>query len=288
MDRVNLFVIGVNKAGTSWLYYFLGQHPDVFMSEVKELYFFGDKKNYPVAETQDPSTLDDYHNYFPFDEDYRYFGEATAKYYQSETVADEIQRYSPEAKLLAIVRDPIQRLLSQYRYRKQLGIFDEEITLDEALDGRDPPLFEDSHYERTLPAFAERFGPEQFKIVSLEAARDEPERVWEDLLAFLDLPSAPCPDPDSKPENPTGSAAFRHVYRLTVRPIKAHAPSVYKWMLQSPLVRRIKLALIRLLGMAESTSLSPKQEARLREEFAPTYAYLREQGFEVYNSRSSA
>lgn len=286
MNRVNLFIIGVNKAGTSWLYYFLGQHPDVFMSDVKELYFFGDKKNYPVAGTQDPSDLDGYHDYFPFDEAYQYYGEATAKYYQSEAVADKIRRYNPEAKLLATVRDPIQRLLSQYRYRKQLGLFDEDTSLDEALDGRDPPLYEDSHYEETLPAFAERFGDDQFKIVSLEAARDEPERVWEELLTFLDLPSAPCPDPDSKPENPTGSAAFRRVYRLTTRPIKAYAPSVYKWMLQSTLVRRIKLGLIRLLGTAESTSLSAEQEARLRDEFAPTYAYLQEQGFDVYEPPS--
>lgn len=287
MDRVNLFIIGVNKAGTSWLYYFLGQHPDVFMSEVKELYFFGDKKNYPVAGTQDPNDLDGYHDYFPFDQNYQYFGEATAKYYQSEAVADEIRTYNPRARLLAIVRDPIQRLLSQYRYRKQLGLFDEDTTLDEALDGRDPPLYEDSHYERSLPAFTDRFGADQFKIVSLEAARDEPERVWEELLAFLDLPPAPCPDPDSKPENPTGSAAFRRVYKLTTRPIKAYAPSVYKWMLQSPLVRTIKLGLIRVLGTAESTALSPEQEARLREEFAPTYAYLRERGFDVYDPPSS-
>lgn len=277
MHRVNLFIIGVNKAGTSWLYYFLDQHPDVFMSEVKELYYFSDER-------PGPPTLDAYHNHFPFDEDYTYYGEATPMYYRHQATAEDIHAYNPEAKVLAIVRDPIQRLLSQYRYHKQLGLLDEDTTLDEALDGRDPKLLNDSHYERSLPAFAQRFGPEQFKLVSLEAGRDAPEHTWGDLLTFLDLPPVPLHDADAKPENPTGSAAFRQVYRLTARPIQAYAPSIYEWMLQSTLVRNIKLGLIRLLGTADADTLTDEQEARLREEFAPTYAYLREEGFDVYAS----
>ena len=283
MDRANLFIIGVNKAGTSWLYYLLNQHPEVFMSKVKEPYFFGEITNLSGTAKHDAGDLAAYHRHFPFEEDYTYFGEATAKYYQDAAVADDIQRYNPDAKLLAIVRDPIQRLLSQYRYRKQLGLLDEDTTVEEALDGRDPALIADSHYERTLPAFRERFGADQFKIVSLEAGRDHPDDTWQALLDYLNLPWVDCPDPDAKPENPTGSASFRRVYRLTAQPIKSLAPGVYEQMLQSPLARKIKLALIRLLGTAEPTQISPGLERRLQKEFAPTYAYLREEGFDVYD-----
>jgi hypothetical protein len=101
MNRVNLFLIGVNKAGTSWLYYLLDQHPEVFMADAKELYFFGDEG----PEEERPASLDDYHAHFPFDDDYRYFGDATVMYYRSPATADEIQAYNPDAKLLAIVRD---------------------------------------------------------------------------------------------------------------------------------------------------------------------------------------
>ncbi len=277
MSRVNLFIIGVNKSGTSWLYYLLAQHPDVFLSDVKELYFFGNDQS-------GPSTLDAYHEHFPFDESYQYFGEATPMYYREATVADEIYQYNPDARILAIVRDPIERLLSQYRYHKQLGILEEDTTIEEALDGRDPMLVRDSHYERTLPAFADRFGPEQFMLVSLEAGKNTPEKMWEQLLSYLYLPTIDCPDPETEPENPTGSASFRRLYRLTARPIKKHAPRLYNWMLQSALIRQVKLALIRLLGTAESESLSAPQKARLREEFASTYAYLEDEGFDVYDS----
>jgi hypothetical protein len=55
-------------------------------------------------------------------------------------------------------------------------------------------------------------------------------------------------------------------------------------MLESDLVRQTKLGLIRLLGTAEPETLSSEQEERLRDEFAPTYTYLKELGFDVYDA----
>ena len=280
MNEVNLFLIGVNKAGTSWLYYLLDQHPDVFMADAKELYFFGDEG--PEAER--PTSLEEYHGHFPFDENYRYFGDATVMYYKSAATADEIRAYNPDAKLFAIVRDPIQRLLSQFQYNKQLGIIDEATSLLEALPER-RYLVRASHYEETLPAYAERFGPEQFHVVSLEAGHADPDAFWRDVLAFLDLPEAPRPKSEDRPENPTGSPAFRAVYRSTVRPLRRHFPQAYRWLLGSTMARQTKLALLRLLGTAgaKTDALSPAMKAHLQEEFAPTYDYLRELGFEVYD-----
>ncbi len=282
MTRVNLFLIGVNKAGTSWIYYLLGQHPEVFMAEEKELYFFGEAGR----EAERPDTLDAYHGHFPFDADYQYFGDATVMYYRHPATADAIKAYNPDARLLAIVRDPIDRLRSQFRYHKQLGILDEGTALHEALDGRDPRLLRDSHYEETLPAYAERFGPDQFTIVSLEAGKESPEAFWSDLLDLFSLSDTPPPTGDDRPENPTGSAAFRAVYRTTVRPLRRHLPGAYRWLLGSPVARTAKRALLGLLGTAgaASTPLSPDLETRLREEFAPTYAYLRDLGFDVYDA----
>lgn len=277
MSKVNLFLIGVNKAGTSWLYYLLDQHPEIFLADAKELYFFGE-------EEKGPNTLGDYHSHFPFEESYRYFGEATVMYYRSADVAEAIQNYNPEAKLLAIVRDPIDRLVSQYQYHKQLGILEETTSLPEALDGRDPRLVRDSHYEETLPAFEERFGPHQFMVVSLEEGRNAPDVLWSELLTYLDLPQVPRSPSSETPENPTGSAAFRQVYRATVRPIRNHFPGVYQWMLESSLVRQIKIGLLRLLGTAETTTIPSDLRHELKAEFASTYEFLQRQGFEVYDA----
>jgi len=281
MSRVNLFLIGVNKAGTSWLYTLLDRHPDIFMANEKELYYFGDTGRDEEA----PRTLEAYHRHFPFDEGYQYFGDATVMYYRHAETAEAIQAYNTDAKLLAIVRDPIERLLSQFQYHKQLGILAESTTLREALDGRDPKLLRDSHYEETLPAYAERFGPEQFTVVSLEAGKEAPDAFWDDLLHFLSLPKVPRPTGDDRPQNPTGSAAFRAVYRHTVRPLRRLWPGGYRRLLGHPAARAAKRTLLRLLGTAGSKAdvLTPDLEKRLRDEFAPTYAYLHDLGMEVYD-----
>ncbi|PSQ95850.1 MAG: deacetylase [Bacteroidetes bacterium SW_9_63_38] len=277
MNRVNLFIIGINKAGTNWLNNFLAQHPDVFMSDVKEFNFFNNRES-------GTETLDEYHRYFPFSDGYDYYGEASAHYYEDEAVASRIHAYNPSAKLLAVVRDPIDRLRSQYRYHKQLGVIDEDTTLEEALTEKDPALLRDSHYERTLPVFADRFGPDQFQVVSLERGLRNPEAEWKRLLDYLSLSRAPCPDEDSLPKNPTGSASFRQLYRMTIRPIRRHTPSLYRWMLQSLIVQQAKSGLLRLLGTAKKTSISSSLRAELCAEFAPTYEYLYDLGFDVYES----
>ena len=276
MGRVNLFVIGVNKAGTSWLYHLLSKHPDIYMSDVKELFFFG-------TDREGPTNLEAYHRHFDFNGSHSYYGEATATYYREPAVATEIASYNSSAKLIAIVRDPIERTRSHFQYHKQLGIIDEEQPLQTIFE-RDPsPYLANSHYETALPAFRRQFGRDQFSVVSLEESKANPEAFWSDLLAFLDLSSVPCPDPDAEPENPTGSASFRWVYRTIMQPIKHHVPSFYKWMLQSTAVRQTKLGLLRLLGQAEKEPIPQNVKERLRQEFAPTYAYLSDLGFESYD-----
>lgn len=278
MNKVNLFLIGVHKAGTSWLYYLLNAHPDVFIPEVKELYFFGDQGR----PQERPPDLDAYHAHFPLEADYRYFGDATVMYYRSPQAAADIQSYNPEARVIAIVRDPIDRTLSDVRYHRQLGLLPEttplDAVIDDALRGNERPEFvRDSHYEQTLPVYAERFG-DQFTVVRLEDGRDDPEAFWKHLLDVLDLPPHPLPKDNDRPENPTGSAAFRWVYRNTIRPLRRAAPGLYRWMLTSRVARVAKQGLLRILGTATPETLSPSTKRKLRAEFASTYAYLGDLG----------
>lgn len=279
MSVVNLFIIGVKKAGTSWLYYLLDQHPDIFMSEVKELYFFGERGL---------DELDDYHRHFAFEHDYTYFGEATVTYFREEATARAIHDYSPEAKVLAIVRDPIERVLSQFRYHKQLGVLPEAARLDDVFADASFQLLADSHYEQTLPAWRKVFGEAQFRVVSLEEAIAAPGDQWRDLQAFLDLDPVPLPDLNARPKNPTGGAAFRRLYRHTVHPIKQRFPDVYEGMLESAVVRWAKQQLLQVLGTAERDVLSGVERAALRREFAPTYAYLDQLGFTTYHDTAAS
>jgi len=106
-------------------------------------------------------------------------------------------------------------------------------------------------------------------------------------VRFLALGDAPRPSDEDRPENPTGSAAFRAVYRSTVRPLRRHLPGVYRRLLESSVARQAKRALLRLLGTAgaKTEMMSSEMEAHLQEEFAPTYDYLQGLGFRVYDQQ---
>jgi hypothetical protein len=275
MDRVNLYVVGVNKAGTSWLYYLLDSHPEVFMAEEKELYYFG--SDYPEKQEA-------YHDHFLFDEAYRYFGEATPTYYQEARIAHQIHEYCPSAKVIAVVRDPIDRMLSQFYYHKQLGYIEEDVPV-EAVTGPVARTFRrQSHYEETLPSFAETFGKEQFRVISLEEANRSLENSWKQLQQFLSLSSVPPPGVDNRPRNATGGRWFRLLYRTFVRPLKEKMPVLYRTMLRSSAAGMAKSSLLRWLGTNQKETPSPDVMDALQREFEPTYDYLEELGFDYYRT----
>ena len=268
--KVNLFIIGVNKAGSSWLYYLLNNHPQVFMSEVKEQYYFNE---------QYPENMEKYHANFPFDRDYKYFGEATPTYYRSGETAQNILEYAPEAKIVAIVRDPIKRLHSQFYFHKQLGIIPEDKTIEEAINEPDTHLIRDSHYEETLPVYQELF-LDNFKIISLEQALKNMEFCWQELQSFLALKTVELPELSNKSENATGSSFFRLIYKYTIRPIKKRSPELYKKLLRMKTMRVSKKILLRILGKADKEEIPANLQKKLKIEFSATYKYLEELGFD--------
>jgi len=142
----------------------------------------------------------------------------------------------------------------------------------------------DSHYERTLPPFIEQFGSRHCTILSPEDGKDNPSRMWNQLLETLNLSPTSFPADNAGPKNPTGEKAFRHLYRRLIPPIRRHLPGLSQWMLQSSMVGKVKRSLIQLLGTADEETIPEEVHNRLRHEFAPTYQDLNQLGFDHYPS----
>jgi hypothetical protein len=105
-------IIGVQKGGTTALSHFLAQHPDIGMATTKEVHLFDAPDFDPawsVAEINER-----YQPYFLGMEQRPILGEATPIYIAWQEIIPEIKRYNPQLKVIVLLRDPVERALSQY------------------------------------------------------------------------------------------------------------------------------------------------------------------------------
>ena len=123
MNKVDFFIVGAPKAGTTSLYYYLDQHPDINMSSVKEPNFFSHKfinKQKLYYQTKNVESIEDYHNLFKKPKDKLIYGEASVSYLFYD-VAQSIKEYNPNAKIIIILRNPVSRSFSHYLMDCKLG-----------------------------------------------------------------------------------------------------------------------------------------------------------------------
>ena len=107
----NLIVIGAAKCGTTSLHAYLDEHPEIAMSREKELHFFVDRKNWGRG-------IEWYEAQFDASAPVR--GESSpgySAYPLYEGVAERMARVVPDAKLVYLVRDPVERVVSHYTHR---------------------------------------------------------------------------------------------------------------------------------------------------------------------------
>jgi hypothetical protein len=112
----NLFIVGAAKAGTTSLHDYLDQHPEVFMSPVKEPHFFSGIEPAPELAAFFPSIRDEaaYLNLFTGASDEKVLGEASTSYLAYPKTAAAIKRVNSDARIVIMLRDPVERAHSHY------------------------------------------------------------------------------------------------------------------------------------------------------------------------------
>lgn len=154
----NLIIIGAMKSGTSSLHFYLDQHPDVQMSRTKELHFFIEENNWSRG-------LDWYRSHFS--QRFPVRGESTPAYTHfpfRRGVPQRIHEIIPEARLIYVVRDPMERTLSHYVHAVSAGR--ESRPVDQAVTNPDEPYVTRSRYFTQIAQYLEYFPPEQILIVN--------------------------------------------------------------------------------------------------------------------------
>lgn len=172
----NLIVIGAQKCGTSGLHYYLSLHPEVSMSNPKELNFFIEERNHPRG-------LEWYSRHF--DPDARCRGEASPNYTaypQHMGVPERMAAVVPGAKLVYIVRDPIERIAAHwvhnYAKRREKG------SMRETLLHRNTSYVSRSRYFMQLQRFLAHYPDEQILVLDQRDLRDERMPTLRRLFEF--------------------------------------------------------------------------------------------------------
>ncbi len=169
--------IGAQRCGTTWAHRCLAQHPDVFVSTPKELRYF--TANYEKGR-------DWYERQFSDAQSAKARGEITPGYLYRPTALERIAKDLPEARLFAILRNPIERAFSAYRFfqaRDYRGL-----AFEQALR-QDKELLDQGRYVASLDRLWRLFPREQCLVMLYDDLRDSPGDTARRLYAFLGVDS---------------------------------------------------------------------------------------------------
>ena len=198
----NFLIIGAPKAGTSSLYAYLKQHPEIYMSPIKEPHFFmlenkeinfrgpGDKERFKFAVHR----IEDYQKLFAGVKNEIAVGEASTTYLGSERAPERIKQYIPDVKLIAVLRNPVDAAYASFLHLLRDG--------DEFIDDFSMALQAEQeriqknwgliwHYQQRnfyyaqVKRYFEIFNKEQIKIYIYEEFKENPRSVLYEIFDFL-------------------------------------------------------------------------------------------------------
>lgn len=208
----HFFILGAAKCGTTSMYYYLNQHPEIYMSIPKEPLFF--EKEYEKG-------IEYYwETYFSGWRMERFVGEARHRNLYLPYIAPRIKASFPDAKLLIMVRNPVDRAYSHYLHRKNRGIetlsFDEAIRLDlDRIERREfvetekdiehyiehlapsgmnlyyRTYLDSGYYAEQIERYLEYFDKKQLLVIFIDDLKRDPERVISNVVKFLDEKLSP-------------------------------------------------------------------------------------------------
>ncbi|MHA7924496.1 MAG: sulfotransferase family protein [Marinobacter sp.] len=242
--KPNFFIIGAARSGTTSLYLYLEQHPEIYFSDVKELNFFSNPRYWAKG-------LKWYESRFnPRSQSITRIGEASTSYTRApftEETPKRIADYAPEAKLIYIVRNPMQRFVSHYLHRVQAGQETREIS--EIIENLENEAFAwQGLYNYQVEEFQKYFKPSQILVISMDDLKTSPRSLISKVFQFLGVSE------DFEAEK---SGTIFNANRVTTKKSRVGMAilSFYrKNLLQRPIPYQIKRA-IQFIGEIGSTVL---------------------------------
>lgn len=199
----NFIVIGAPKSGTTSLYNYLKQHPDIYLPDQKELHYFayknlkensngpGDKKFL----THVCSTRQEYKKHYLSVNTESAIGEVSPSYLYYSDVSDRIFSELGHVKIIILLRNPVQKAYSQYIHlvsekRETLLFYDALMAEQSRIDSGWLDIWryaESTLYTERINKFISVFGKDKVKILLFDELVSRPDEFMRDLFEFLQV-----------------------------------------------------------------------------------------------------
>ena len=199
--KPNFIIIGAMKAATTSLYNYIKQHPDIFMTKVKEPMFFNNfqqENNYNIlgSKSKKATTLEEYLAMFKDAKNEKAIGEASPAYIYNENAPYLIKENLPDVKIIAILRQPTDRAYSNFLHtkradRENVNSFEQAIKIEkERISDNWSPLYhyiQKGFYSVQLKRYYNLFPKENIKVYLFEDVVKNPKETLKDIFKFLNV-----------------------------------------------------------------------------------------------------
>lgn len=277
--RPDFFIVGAFKSGTTAMYEYLRQHPQVFMPFHKEPNFFGDDLTRHYGRLSPAEYLVLFRDARPGQR----VGEASTWYLYSTVAAREIAEFVPSAQIIVLLRNPVDVMHAQHsqlRFRSDESITDFADALEAEPARRrgeqlpPPPVRPETlfyrhsvHFSKQLQRYFDVFGRDRVHVVLFDDLVADAAAAYRGVLEFLGVDMTFQPEFAVHNENRrVRSGALQRFIYNPPRPLRAAAQHLRRY----PLVHRVRDRVLQANSRtAKRAAMDPALRAELRTEFAP-------------------
>ena len=192
--KVDFFIVGAPKAGTTSLFHYLNEHLEIEMSSQKEPDYFSHgalKRQVMYYRKSRIENLEKYHGLFT-NKEVKLRGEASVSYLFYNDVPQKIKDYNPKAKIIIMLRNPIDRAFSHYLMDYRLGLVSDsfESIIKKKSKHKNANLFyqqyiDVSEYARQVSRYLDVFDKENILLIDYDELKNDVSAIVNDTYIFL-------------------------------------------------------------------------------------------------------
>lgn len=243
--KVDFLIIGTQKAGTTSLYHYIKQHPEIYFSEVKEVTYFVDDILYEKGK-------DYYHSFFNKYSNEKVTGSAYVHMLPSVDAPERVRDYNPNMKIIVMLRNPADRAYSAYNYAIKNGWEDSTISFEKSmtLESKrvlqrqyDLCYFHNGLYYKHLINWMKFFNNDNFIVFWDTELKKDPKSVLSKIFKHLDVKDESNNIDTSKAYNKAGKVRLKVLQKFLLNKnsrikklIGSFIPKSFKILIRSRLL----------------------------------------------------